>query len=85
MMNNRNSVINQLFEASFAVDDVILYLDTHPNDKNALQYYQNAAACRMAAKREYEAQCGPLTVDQVDVSQGWKWEQGPWPWEGGNQ
>lgn len=84
-MNEKDSLFNQLNEVSFAKDDVILYLDTHPMDGNALQFYNEAAAGRMAAKQAYVQKFGPLTTDQVNTENGWIWEQGPWPWEGGRE
>lgn len=84
-MNEKNALWKELFVSSFAVDDVILYLDTHPNDVQALRYYHDAVAKRNAAKDAYEAQFGPVTVDGVNAANGWTWEQGPWPWEGGDR
>ena len=44
-MNMNASLMNQIGEASFAMDDAALFLDTHPNDMAAMQYYQNVVAC----------------------------------------
>lgn len=84
-MNEKNALWRELFISSFAVDDVILYLDTHPNDVQALRYYHEAVTKRNAAKDAYEAQFGPVTIDGVNAANGWTWEQGPWPWEGGDR
>ena len=32
---NCSALLRKVYEASFAVDDVILYLDTHPDDQDA--------------------------------------------------
>ena len=82
-MNEKALLMTQVSEAGFAVDDIILYLDTHPNDSNALQFYREVSARYRAAKSAYEAKFGPLTTEQVNIQNGWIWEQGPWPWEGG--
>ena len=77
-----NSLMKRLNEASFAVDDAGLYLDTHPNDKDAIRYFQNALAQRKNAMDAYESQYGPLFID--DSSGGcWNWVTEKWPWEGG--
>ena len=30
----------QVYETGFAIDDILLYLDTHPEDTQAMAYYQ---------------------------------------------
>ena len=47
-------------EASFAVDDIVLYLDTHPDDMNALNYYNYVVRLRKEAVDAYQQQFGPL-------------------------
>lgn len=79
---DQNQLLSIIDQASFAMDDVLLYLDTHPCDKAALNYYQYVRDLRQNAKNNYEANFGPLTVDQVRSDQYWTWVQGRWPWEG---
>ena len=50
MKNNANrlklmKIINQ---ASFAMDDVKLFLDTHPSCSEAIEYYKKVKKIRMA-------------------------------------
>ena len=40
-------------EVSFALNDVILYLDTHPDDAEALEYYHKYKKQRHQAVKEY--------------------------------
>ena len=70
-------------QVSFAMDDVVLYLDTHPCDQQALDYYQYVRGLRKEAMEAYAAQCGPLTKDQINEGNYWNWVNDPWPWEGG--
>ena len=81
---DQNQLLSVIYQASFAMDDVLLFLDTHPCDQAALSYYQYVAKMRREAKEAYEARYGPLTVDHVHSNQYWTWVQGKWPWEGGN-
>ena len=49
MMSEREKLLRQYQEADFALFDATLYLDTHPTDKRALEYfdqYQNLVRCR---------------------------------------
>ena len=39
MNETARTLMQRIYEASFAVDDIVLYLDTHPDDMNALNYY----------------------------------------------
>ncbi len=75
------SLMRKIDEASFSMDDVALYLDTHPNDVNALNYYHHVTALRKEALNAYEAQFGPLLIDSVQSRDRWTWETDRWPWE----
>ena len=80
----KEKLMNRINEVSFAVNDVLLYLDTHPSDPAALQYFQEYTQLRKQALQDYAAMYGPLTVDLAIGSRGkWDWIQQPWPWEGG--
>ena len=79
---SKQALINQINETSFAIDEVLLFLDTHPNDMAALDYYRNAVAMRRQAMDTYQRQFGPLMVDGVYANR-WDWINDPWPWEGG--
>lgn len=70
-------------EVSFAKDDMLLYLNTHPHDKNALEYIQEQVKIRNKALKEYAQRFGPLTIDTTNdtASDSWEWVMTPWPWE----
>ncbi len=67
----------------FAIDEISLYLDTHPNCRNALKYYHKYNDLRKAAVEEYNRLYGPLTAKQVKSNENWSWVKEPWPWERG--
>ena len=75
-------LLKQVYETSFAMDDVVLYLDTHPDDQDALEYFFYVMGMRQQAVMAYEAQCGPLMVEGVMDENYWTWINDPWPWEG---
>ena len=81
-MNRKYALLKQINESSFAVDDVLLYLDTHPDDCNAMQYYREMASARKNAMDAYQKEFGPLIVDSV-CGNSWDWVTEKWPWEGG--
>lgn len=67
---------------SLAVFDAVLYLDTHPDDEEALEYYRHHKELRDRCAAEYVAHVGPLTAGDCPGEGHWTWTEGPWPWEG---
>ncbi|RHP32447.1 spore coat protein CotJB [Lachnotalea sp. AF33-28] len=88
-------LMNQIYQTGFALDEAILFLDTHPCDQEALQYYETMQECYWKLVKEHELRFGPLTAKSVVLSDGapgscdqcrrnaWSWVNDPWPWEGG--
>lgn len=82
---NRKRLLCFINEVSFAVDDSLLYLDTHPDCEEALCYFHKYNQLRNRALAEYEKEYGPLVIASADDScrRSWEWMSQPWPWEGG--
>lgn len=83
----REGLLHHIDMVSFAVDDILLYLDTHPCDQDALAYFEKYDRERREALEEYARLYGPLLVDFAGCGcdGNWNWTQKPWPWqEGGN-
>lgn len=83
---NRASLLAYIDQVSFAAYEAALYLDTHPDCQNGLQYFRDHNEKRNLALKEYAKLYGPLTLAQADESCDayWQWVNQPWPWEGGN-
>lgn len=79
-----NDLLKNVYETGFALDDIILYLDTHPTDQNALNYYHQLQKANQQAVMAYEQVYGPLMAERSS-SDCWDWIKNPWPWEGGNR
>ena len=79
-----NSQLSELMALDFAIDELGLYLVTHPEDQEVLALYWNYIGMAKEGRAKYEKQHGPLT--QTTVSEGgYRWLDDPWPWdEGGN-
>lgn len=73
-------------EVSFAVYEALLYLDTHPDDQEAMCFFKEHNEKRERALKEYARMYGPLTISTADdaASSSWEWMCQPWPWEGGD-
>lgn len=65
-----------------ALQDTVLFLDTHPCDWEALCYYRQIRRLIVRLERLYERRCGPLTNKGVNTEFGWEWISCPYPWEG---
>ena len=83
-MNNMNQkqLLNYIDAVSLALDDVTLFLDTHPRNRDALDYYNAFNEKRAQAVMEYTRSIGPLNRYNVNSNNEWQWNQGPWPWQG---
>lgn len=85
-MNNQNAVsakhlLKTIDEASFMIDEITLYLDTHPNCKDAIVEFKKYEYIRKKAIHEYTVMYGPLTRYDVNAENYWCWINNPWPWE----
>lgn len=79
----------QVMEVSFMLDDIRLYMDTHPQDEQGLKFLKQTVQKRKELLKEFAKQYYPLTVDcMADLyennpdSDCYCWEKGPMPWEG---
>lgn len=65
---------------AFVIQELALYLDTHQDDKEALELYQAYQCMYHHAMEEYSKECGPL--NHRTPSEGpYRWLDDPWPWE----
>lgn len=83
MVNNHEKPVTPLTELqtlAFAIQDLALYLDTHAEDKDALELYRNYQKIYAEGRKKYEKMCGPL--NHASVTEGeYRWLNDPWPWE----
>lgn len=77
----RDDLLKVLSEVSFAMYDCCLFLDTHPNDSSALEYFQKMKKKRKAAMDIYTRKFGPLVLDCAGDGCAWDWGKEPLPWE----
>ena len=80
---NQAQLMRWIQEVSFAVTDILLYLDTHPHDADALAYFAYYNKERQKALARYAAEYSPLVLSDVSETDHWYWVTDPWPWEGG--
>lgn len=85
----RECMMLQIMEVSFMLDDIRLYMDTHPQDTCGLQFLKQAVQKRKELLKEFALKYYPLTADcmadsyaQNPETDCYCWEKGPMPWEG---
>ena len=82
-MPSREKLLAWIDQVSFAVVEMNLYLDTHPEDEDALAFFREKVELRKEALKQYAEQYGPLTIDTANdrMSRSFAWVMQPWPWE----
>ena len=80
--NERQKTLYKLQEIAFAAHELNLYLDTHPNDANAIRLYNEYNKQEKMLNDEYERKYGPVDLsDSEGLSMTpWAWIKEPWPW-----
>lgn len=81
MENNRKKLLRKLQICDFLLTEASLYLDTHPNNTMALDYFNKHNKIREEVLKEYTEKYGPITKSDCKSSNTWKWVNNPWPWE----
>lgn len=79
---NQNDLLKIIYETGFALDDTVLFLDTHPDCEEALSYYHKMKKIHEQAFSDYQENYGPLLDTGVTCKNKWEWVNTPWPWEG---
>lgn len=81
MDNKQAQALNKLQSYNFAAYDLLLYLDTHPDDKPAFNMFKELVAKFKELKAAYQKSYGPLTAYDSAMSSSFDWINSPWPWE----
>lgn len=71
----------ELQTMAFAIQELALYLDTHPDDCEALELYRSYQKMHHEAAENYAQACGPLMHHQPVKDKKYTWICDPWPWE----
>lgn len=72
---------NQLRALAFVIQELGLYLDTHPDDNEAFTLFQRYVALEKTARETFLEKVGPLTMTDAARASRYTWGDGPWPWQ----
>lgn len=76
----RDVLLFKIMELDFAINDLNLYLDLHPEDREMYEKFKKYTKECIELKDGYAKKYGPLTLDQVN-SISYDWMKNPWPWD----
>lgn len=76
-MNERKKDLMRLSAHQFALLELHLYLDTHPNDAAASAKYDEHFKHYEQLLADFEKKYGPIMMPATGV----EWLKNPWPWE----
>ncbi|MCD8376169.1 MAG: spore coat protein CotJB [Oscillospiraceae bacterium] len=72
--------LTELQTLEFVLQELVLYLDTHPDDQEAFALFQQYAALEQECRQRYQSRFGPLTANAAAARSRYTWNRGPWPW-----
>ena len=73
--------MTELQVLNFAIQDLALYLDTHRDDREALETYRAYQQMYQQCREQYQAKFGPMNHMSPDHCDNYRWLDDPWPWE----
>ena len=82
-MNAGQQLLMNIGIVDFTMTDLGLYLDTHPNDRRAIEYFKHYAQVKKQLCREFSKKFYPLTMEEAEGDNRYTWAYAPLPWEGG--
>ena len=73
--------LHRLQAMNFAVSELGLYLDTHADDQEATDLFNQYVEQYADALRQYEKERGSTTQMGAALTGRYEWLDGPWPWD----
>lgn len=83
MVNNNNmmELMKEIMALHMILEDLQLYLNTHPSDREAIAKRNIFTNQYSALKAEYNKSFGMISQDDSFSPYPWQWIDEPWPWE----
>ena len=70
----------ELMAIDFVCHELVLYLDTHKDDKEAFDTLKDFMKLKKEAHKRYTEIYGPLTHMDLEDMGSFTWLKDPWPW-----
>ncbi len=83
----REHFLTEIMKTGFFLDDLMLFLDTHTEDRQAMMKYREKLQEYRELKRQFAEKFYPLTRECISGCEAGEnvffcWQKGPMPWEG---
>ena len=79
--DEKEKLLLLIYENDFALNDLSLYLDLHPEDEQIYKLYKVYTEKENKLVEEYERKYGPLSLTESNYD-SYMWYKGKWPFEG---
>lgn len=79
--SNQKMLMKRLQICDFVLIETSLFLDTHPEDQEALDYYKRYLQLQKETLADYVSKYGPIRHSDFSGGTRWTWVDNPWPWE----
>lgn len=76
----KEKMLYKIMALSFAINDLNLYLDLHPDKKYVFDLFKKYVQEKEILCKEYEKSYGPLELTGT-TGPKFNWLDSPWPWE----
>lgn len=80
-MNEKEALRRRIYAVRFAMWELHLFLDTHPDNKEAAKKHEEYRVRDEALTKEYEEKFGAVVGATPQNTTRWAWICDPWPWE----
>lgn len=78
---SKEALMNEIMALNFSIIDLNLYLNTHPCDRTAINYYNLYVQKYMMLVDRFQKMFGPITMGTFQSRCPWQWVENEWPWE----
>lgn len=78
--SEKDAYLLKIMALSFAVNDLNLYLDLHPDDRFVFEKFKKYGEELKNLSKEYAKVYGPLELTQTKGNK-YDWLDSPWPWD----
>ena len=85
-MNEKERMMLEIQQLDFAIKDINLYLDVHPNDRCMIRKFNEYLNTKERLLDEYQNRFGPIALNVPNKSlekNPWSWLETKSPWKGG--
>lgn len=78
--NEREKQLYKIMELSFAINELNLYLDLHPEDIENFNLFKKYVEEINDLEMKYSKEYGPLCLSET-LNKNYDWLKNPWPWD----